>query len=244
MLRLRERVVLALVVLSKEAVDVGRRVPAGVRDEYGDQFGRDVVELWVGDVHEGLCGVLARGGPVADDVVAHDTRGRPEVVEGEVRVVREERRQLVEPHEHHEGDGVPLRRERQHVRPRRRDHAPVGEHRVGAEDHLVDAGHHREDACVCDDRRRDIALGQHPRSLQPVALGGALGDDHLELALLRSLLEELDRSARVVHRQDDLVGVDVLQALAADLPLDHIELLDELVHILQHPRFVLPLRRP
>lgn len=50
--------------------------------------------------------------------------------------MREERAQLVQAHQHHQRHRVPPRRERDDVRPRRRDHAAVGQHRVRACQHL------------------------------------------------------------------------------------------------------------
>ena len=62
--------------------------------------------------------------------------GAARTVEGDVGVMGEEWAQLVQAHQHDERHRVAARRERDDVRPRRRDHAAVGQHRVRAHQHL------------------------------------------------------------------------------------------------------------
>ena len=64
-------------------------------------------------------------------------RARLEVVEGEGGVVREERRQLVQPDEHHEGHRVALGGHGDQVRAAARHHAAIRQQRVRAHQHLI-----------------------------------------------------------------------------------------------------------
>ncbi len=63
-----------------------------------------------------------------------------ELVEGDGRVVREQRRQFVQAGQHHKRHRVALRGQRDQLRAHRRHNTAVGQQRVRADQHLRAAG--------------------------------------------------------------------------------------------------------
>lgn len=236
----RQVVVLPVVVFLEEAVDVAGGVAAVVGDEEVDEVGRDVVVLGVHHLHRGpahapaqregaelTCQARPRSmlhppyappRPCAaspqgqgQGVNAADGGGAGELVEGDLGLVGEEGRELVEAPEADEGDGVVPGGQGHGVHADAADDAPVGQDGVGRDEDLVHASHHGEDGRIWGARRArvwgsgaggargdavgttrltgdngggDACLCQPPREEDALALGRPLGHDHRKGAAL------------------------------------------------------------
>jgi hypothetical protein len=66
--------------------------------------------------------------------------------------------------------------------------------------------------------------------------GRGLGNDHFELALASSGLEELLHGATLAVGHDHFVGVDVIERLVRNVLVERAELFDQLVDALQDVR--------
>lgn len=109
---------------------------------------------------------------------------------------------------------------------------PIGGDGVAADDDLVDAGHEGKDGGVRDQEGLDASRSQCLAEPMAAICGGALGDDHLKLALLGGGEEKGLDGAGAANGHDDFVGVDVFEGLLGEGVRDGLELLDDLIDAL------------